>query len=356
MSIFSQVFGEKKETPTKEETGKMDSVQKNENSSAQREEGNNDSVQKSVKEEDVLSFLKNKTGKDITSLDDLFKKEQSSFKAPKNQDVADFLSYHEQTGGSIEDFLYLKKDWSKIDDISVLREKIKRESDVNLTDKEIDILLKKELDIDEDVDFSELDNSEKLAIKVKAQRFRKELSQKNQEILQKFEKPSKEGDSKRSSEETVTLSNGMVVNKQEYLKEREIWDKNRNKAIKEVSETVFDIQLPNGNESYKFSYVYTDDDKQRMLSLTEDTGTIVERFVDEESHSFLHSDFGEAMLWADKKWREKAIQVILNQAISKVLENSIKEERNITFGSSRPQAPNKIKAGDNIDVSRLPRV
>jgi hypothetical protein len=57
---------------------------------------------KEIGDEDVLSFLKNRYNKDISSVDDLLTQRESNEELP--EDVSAFLKYKKETGRGIEDF------------------------------------------------------------------------------------------------------------------------------------------------------------------------------------------------------------------------------------------------------------
>ena len=61
-----------------------------------------------LQEEDVLSFIKNKYDKEITSVEDLFQAREES--EPLPEDVATYLKYKKDTGRGFEDFSKLNRD------------------------------------------------------------------------------------------------------------------------------------------------------------------------------------------------------------------------------------------------------
>lgn len=99
----------------------------------------------SIDEEKVLSFLQEKYNVDKTSLEDVLRKDEIP------EDVAKFLEYKKETGRNFNDFLNLQKDWSSIDDSSVLKEYYK-ETKPHLDDSEIDYLLGENFSFDEELD------------------------------------------------------------------------------------------------------------------------------------------------------------------------------------------------------------
>lgn len=114
-----------------------------------------------IKEEDVLSHIKNRYNKEINSLDDLFTQREANDDLP--EDAAAFLKFKKETGRGIEDFVKLNRDYGKMDDKSLLSEyyAVKNpEFDTEDIAWKID-----ELMYDEDYDDEKTIKSKKLALK-----------------------------------------------------------------------------------------------------------------------------------------------------------------------------------------------
>lgn len=114
-----------------------------------------------IKDEDVLSHIKNRYNKEINSIDDLFAQREANDDLP--EDAAAFLKFKRETGRGIEDFVRLNKDFSKMDDKSLLSEYY------SMTNPEFDkedVAWKiDELLYDEDYDDEKTIKSKKLAMK-----------------------------------------------------------------------------------------------------------------------------------------------------------------------------------------------
>jgi hypothetical protein len=67
----------------------------------------------SIEEGDVLSFIKERYKKEISSIDDLLVEPQRQ--EPLPEDVATFLKYKKETGRGIDDFIKLNKDLDSVD-------------------------------------------------------------------------------------------------------------------------------------------------------------------------------------------------------------------------------------------------
>ena len=76
--------------------------------------------EKELEETDVLSFIQERYGKEITSMKELF--EQPAEPEPLPDEVTAFLEFKKETGRSIEDFISLNKDFDSMDPDKLLAE------------------------------------------------------------------------------------------------------------------------------------------------------------------------------------------------------------------------------------------
>ena len=77
-------------------------------------------LQNDLKEEDVLSFMRNRYGNEINSLDDLTQAREENSELP--EDVAAYYKYKKETGRGIKDFVKLNEDFDAKDPDKLLRE------------------------------------------------------------------------------------------------------------------------------------------------------------------------------------------------------------------------------------------
>ena len=66
-----------------------------------------------LKEEDILSFIGERYGKEINSIEELMSAREKSEELP--EDVAAYFKYKKETGRSLEDYVKLQQDFSKLD-------------------------------------------------------------------------------------------------------------------------------------------------------------------------------------------------------------------------------------------------
>jgi hypothetical protein len=157
--------------------------------------------QAELSEEDVLSYIGKRYGKEINSLDELNAARQEAEELP--EDVAAYFKYKKETGRGIEDYVKLQRDFSAMNPDSLLREYLTVTEGEGLDPEDIDSLME-DYSWDEELDEESVIKKAKLAKKktiAKAKKFfneQKELykqplesrpvvdSQSNNEELQEY--------------------------------------------------------------------------------------------------------------------------------------------------------------------------
>lgn len=105
----------------------------------------------SISEEDVLSFLKNKYGRDVDSLDEYTAvPESSEDKVDLPEDVQAYLQYKQTTGRGMGDYLKLNRDLESMDGDTLLKEYL-LDTETDLDSEDIADLMD-EYAFDEDTD------------------------------------------------------------------------------------------------------------------------------------------------------------------------------------------------------------
>ena len=143
-----------------------------------------------LKEEDVLSFIGKRFGKEIKSLDDLVQERQESDSLP--EDVAAYLKYKKETGRGIKDFLKVNEDIEAKDPDSLLAEYYASTQE-DLDQEDIDFMLKEQFGYDEDLDDESDVKRKKLAKKkelAKAKKYFEEQREKYKAPLESSGVPS----------------------------------------------------------------------------------------------------------------------------------------------------------------------
>lgn len=106
-----------------------------------------ENVVKEIGENEVLTFIKNKFGKEVSSLDELVKEPENP--EPLPAEVESFLKYKKETGRGVQDYLKLQQDFTKVPEDDLLKEYYLQKEE-GLEPDEIELILEDEFGYDED--------------------------------------------------------------------------------------------------------------------------------------------------------------------------------------------------------------
>ena len=123
-----------------------------------------------LNEEDVLSFIKNRYDKEISSFEDLFAQKESNEEIP--EDISAYLEYRKKTGRGFDDYLKLGRDFDSMSEDQLLKEYLVT-TEEGLDDEDIDVLMQDyffDEDLDDESDIKKVKLAKKKAI-VKAKKF-----------------------------------------------------------------------------------------------------------------------------------------------------------------------------------------
>jgi len=114
-----------------------------------------------LKEEDVLSFIKNRYNKEVSSVEDLFQQREEAEELP--EDVAAYLKYKKETGRGFEDFSKLNRDIDNIEPDKLLKDYLTATEEA-LDEEDIEALME---DYSYDEDFDDESSVKKIKLKKK---------------------------------------------------------------------------------------------------------------------------------------------------------------------------------------------
>lgn len=112
-------------------------------------ESNEQQAAPELKDEDVLSYIKGRYNKDISSVDELFKERESNEELPS--DVSAFLKYKKETGRGIDDFMKLSKDFNTLSPEKLLAEYYSA-TESDLDEEDINYMIEDRFGYDPDFD------------------------------------------------------------------------------------------------------------------------------------------------------------------------------------------------------------
>lgn len=287
-----------------------------------------------LNDEIAFSHLKKSKGLEVESFDDLLKpKEVNPYEDVLDDDDKAYLNFKKETGRSRKDFEALNANLDEIPKIDLARERVRKETGLNLTNEQIDEYIADELGVDlEDMRASD---------QIKLAAYTKSILEQKKAEQEKYRTPAENKQQPEAKKENaqnneyVTLENGAVMLKSQYenlvnTRQQEI--SKAKEAVNSVTNSDFKITIDDKGtpKEMNFAYEYSEEDKQSMVSIVSDIdGVVANRYGSEKG--FDHKRFAEDMQWSDPKFREKAIASLLHKAIASNTEEVLKERGNVNF-------------------------
>lgn len=229
-----------------------------------------------LKEEDVLSFIKNRYDKDVTSVSDLLANKEANQNIP--EDVAAYLEYRKETGRSFEDYSKLNRDFKAMDEKQLLREYYSSTEDT-LDSDDIQYMLD-DLSYDEELDEENVIKKKKLAFKKEIGKARK-FFDKQKEMYKEPLESSKASFSKEQ-EEKLEAYNQYVNDAQTYeeeAKRKRDWFLNKTEEVFHPEFKGFDFKV---GEDKVITFLPSKNVSE-IKRLNSDSMNFIKKYLDDES-------------------------------------------------------------------------
>ena len=285
-----------------------------------------------LSEEDVLSYIGKRYGREINSLDELSAAREEAEELP--EDVASYFKYKKETGRGIEDYVRLQKDFSAMNPDALLREYLTITEGEGLDPEDIDSLME-DFSYDEELDDESVVKKTKLAKKktiAKAKKFFNEQKELYKQPLESRPVVDSQSDSEELQEYRQYLESVKTQQQESEAK--------RNWFLKETDK-VF-------TEDFKgFDFVL--DDKTVTFS-PGDAQTI--KKTQETPMNFINKYLDDKGLISDAAGYHRALSIAMNpdkfakffyeQGKSEATEDVIRKTKNINMSERRaPEVTNK---------------
>lgn len=297
-----------------------------------------------LKEEDVLSFIGKRFGKEIKSLDELAQERQESEVLP--EDVAAYLKYKKETGRGIKDFMKVNEDFESKDPDSLLAEYYASTQE-DLDSEDIAFLLKEQFGYDEELDEESDVKRKKLAKKkelAKAKKYFEEQREKYKAPLESSGMPSSVVDQEalRSYQEYIASAKTA----QEENQKRYDWFQKKTDEVFSNEFKGFEFNV--GDKSL----VFTPAEAAEIKRAQSDISNFIGKFVNQDG------------LIDDAKGYHKALAVAMNperfakffyeQGMADAVDDLSKKSKNINMDvRSAPQQVSKggFKVAESVQSS-----
>jgi hypothetical protein len=275
-----------------------------------------------LKEEDVLSYIGNRYGKEINSIEELMSEREKAEEMP--EDVAAYFKYKKETGRGISDFVKLQQDYTTMNPDSLLKEYLTL-TEEGLDAEDIESLMEdysydEELDDESDVRKAKLAKKKIIA---KANRFFKEQQELYKQPLESS------GSSNEANEELQAYKqylNTAKTQQEEANRKREWFVKK--------SDEVF------GSEFKGFKFKLNDEEimfspggASELKKAQETPMNFVHKYMD--SQGLLNDAEGYHRSLAMAMNPDKFAQFFFEQGKSKATEDVIRKTKNINMSERK---------------------
>ena len=296
---------------------------------------------KELDENEVLSYIGKRYGKEINSIDELVSKREES--EPLPEDVAAYLKYKKETGRGFNDFAKLQKDYSDLSPDALLREYYTITED-GLDPEDIDDMMD-EFSIDEDIHEPTEIKKIKLAKKKEIAKAKKFLRQQQEQYKQPLE--SRESSASESNEELIEYRQYLESAKtqQEDASQKREW-------FVRKSDEVFSSEF----KGFKFKIgedevVYSPGSASELRKAQETPLNFVNKYLD--SKGFIKDAEGYHKSLAVAMNPEKFAQFFYEQGKSQATDDVIRKTKNINM-SERSAPEVSVKSGFQVKAVSQP--
>jgi len=276
-------------------------------------------AQPELNEDEVLSYIGKRYGKEINSIDELVSKREES--EPLPEDVAAYLKYKKETGRGFNDFAKLQKDYSDLSPDALLKEYYSI-TEEGLDSEDIDLLME-DFVFDEEIHEPNEIKKIKLAKKKEIAKAKKFLKQQQETYKQPLE----------SRESSANADNNELIEYRQYLESAKTQEEQANHKRQwfvKKSDEIFSTEF----KGFKFNVgdndvVYTPGSASELKKAQETPLNFVNKFLD--SNGYLKDAEGYHRSLAIAMNPEKFAQFFYEQGKSQATDDVIRKTKNINM-------------------------
>ena len=322
-------------TETQEETVEQDNITEDNLNEVESSEEQETLAPKELDENEVLSYIGKRYGKEINSIDELVSEREES--EPLPEDVAAYLKYKKETGRGFNDFAKLQKDYSDLGPDSLLREYYSI-TEEGLDSEDIDLLME-DFVYDEDVHEPTEIKKIKLAKKKEIAKAKKFLRQQQEQYKQPLE----------SRESSASVNNDELIEYRQYLESakthQEEATQKREWFVKK-SDEVFSSEF----KGFKFNVgenelVYTPGSASELKKAQESPLNFINKYMD--SQGFMKDAEGYHRALAIAMNPEKFAKFFYEQGQSQATDDVIRKTKNVNM-TERNAPEVSVKSGFQV--------
>jgi len=262
------------------------------------------------------------------------------------EDLKKVVDFMQDTGGNLQDYVRLNKDYSNVDEKTLLREYYKS-TKPHLNHEEVEFIMEDNFSYDEEVDEERDVKKKKLAMKeeiAKAKNFLEETKTKYYEEIKLRPSISQE------QQKAMDFFNRYSEQQQQLKEQKEKFtDNTKDYFSKDFKGFEFNL----GDKKFNYNVNNVDEIAEKQSELT----TLVKKFLNDEGEITDHKGYHKALYAAQNA--DTIAQHFYEQGKADGIKNMVNKSKNIET-ASRPQNNGeifvnglKVKAINGVDSSKL---
>ena len=282
------------------------------------------SEKKDLADEDILSYIGKRYGKEIESLDQLLEERETREELP--EDVSAYFKYKKETGRDINDFVKLQQNYEDMDQDELLSNYYKSKEDY-LDNDDVDAILSDfefDEDLDEEKEIKKKKRAKKKAVSEALTFFNEQKEQYQIPLESRTESLTPE-----SSEELKEYRESLQrakTNEEESALRREKFIQRTNALLDDNFEG-FNFKIGENSYSYKPSNM------EELKGKNSDISTFVTSFLDENGELTDVENYHRSLAIAN--YPDKFAKFFYEQGRAEAVTNSAKQSKNIDFDQRR---------------------
>lgn len=283
-----------------------------------------------LSEDDVRSFLSERYGREIASLDELAEVRETAPELP--DDVAAYYKFKQETGRGLEDFMKVNRNLDEVNGDALLKEYLLLTED-GLDSEDVDMMMEEytyDEDLDDEADIKKAKLAKKKAI-AKAKKYFEEQKEKYQAPLE-----SRGAASLEDSEEYQAYKQYVEQAKtyQEEQKRRKEWFDEKTNEVFSDGFKGFEFSIDNK------SYVYTPGDRTELKKLQQTPEAWLNKYLDDKGLVKDAAGYHKSLAVAMNP--EKFAQFFYEQGQANAVDDVMRKTKNINMSErAAPQSTTK---------------
>lgn len=284
-----------------------------------------------LQEEDVLSYIGKRYGKEINSIEELMAEREVAEEMP--EDVAAYFKYKKDTGRGIEDYVKLQRDFDSMNPDSLLKEYLLA-TEEGLDSEDIDSLME-DYSYDEDLDEESVIKKVKLTKKkaiAKAKKYFNEQKELYKQPLESRQVVSSEGETEEFKAYKQYLESAKSQEEENETKRQ--WFSKKTNEVFGGDFKGFDFAIDGKQMSF------SPGDAQALKKAQETPMNFVNKYIDENGLVNDAAGYHKALAVAMNP--DKFAQFFYEQGKSEATEDVMRKTKNINMSERRaPEVTNK---------------